>query len=205
MTHEAIRSLVSRDDDEALSELRTLSAASDAFVRRTAFEVIGQHKRWYELRATILAALSDPSDYVRRTACGIVGQRNLAEAHDLMLPLLRGYEASTRECALRALAKSWREADFETVFDLYRNDPEIRVRKEAAWTLRQGAASGDWLRLFDAFRGDELSRQRSWACELAETFGGPNVLPALTSLMDDDDGHVRKAAARAHQAIVARS
>lgn len=205
MSHEAIRSLVSRDDDEALNELRTLAAASDAFVRRNAIEIIGQHKRGHELRAVITAAFSDPSDYVRRAACGVVEHWKLAEAHDLLLPLLREPEASTRESALRALAKIWREADFETVFDLYRHDPEIRVRKEAAWTLRQGAVAGDWQQLFDAFRDDKFSRHRLWACELAEAFGGPDALPTLTSLIDDDDGHVRKSAARAHQAIIARS
>ncbi|MCK1297736.1 HEAT repeat domain-containing protein [Bradyrhizobium sp. 24] len=44
-----------------------------------------------------------------------------------------------------------------------------------------------------------------WACEIANTFGDPDVLPALTPLLNDDDGHVRKSAAQAHQAIGARS
>ncbi|MET4601938.1 HEAT repeat protein [Bradyrhizobium sp. JR4.1] len=205
MTHEAIRNLLARDDDEALGELRTLSTASDAFVRRTAIEVIGQHKRGHELRTIIAAAFSDTSDYVRRTACGIVEQWKLAEAHDLVLPLLRAPEASTRECALRALAEIWHEADFHSTFDLYRRDPEIGVRKEAARTLRRGAAAGNWRLLFDAFSRDELPRHRLWACEIAETFGDPDVLPALTLLLNDDDGHVRKSAAHAHQAIGARN
>lgn len=205
MTHEAIRSLLARDDDEALGELRTLSTASDAFVRRTAIEVIGQHRRGLELRATIVAALSDASDYVRRTACGTVEQWKLAEAHDLVLPILKEPEASTRECALRALAAIWREADFQTVFDLYKCDPKITVRKEAGRTLRLHATASDWRLLFDAFCEDGLPRHRSWACELAETFGDANVLSALASLMNDDDGHVRRSAARAHQTIRARN
>ncbi|SDH28878.1 HEAT repeat-containing protein [Bradyrhizobium sp. Rc2d] len=205
MSHEAIRSLVLRDDDKALNELRTLAAARDAFVRRTAIEVIGQHKRGPELRVIVIAAFSDPSDYVRRTACGIVEHWKLAEAHDPLLPLLREAEASTRECALRALAEIWRETDFQAAFDLYSRDPVISVRKEAAWTLRQNATAGDWRRLFGAFSGDQLPRHRSWACEIAETFGDPDVLPALASLTNDDDGHVRKSAARAHQAISARN
>ncbi|MCK1655215.1 HEAT repeat domain-containing protein [Bradyrhizobium sp. 149] len=205
MSHEAIRSLVSRDDDEVLNELRTLAASSDAFVRRTAIEIIGQHKRGPELRTIVVAAFSDPSDYVRRTACGIVEHWKLAEAHDLVLPFLRAPEASTRECALRALANIWHEADFHSIFNLYRRDPEIGVRKEAAWTLRRGAAASNWRLLFDAFSRDELPRHRLWACEIAETFGDPDVLPALTPLLNDGDGHVRKSAAHAHQAIGARS
>lgn len=204
MTHEAIRSLVSRDDDEALAELRTLSAASDVFVRRTAIEVIGQHRRGWELRAMIVAALSDRSEYVRRTACDIVEQWKLTEAHDLVLPLLNEPEASTRESALRALAAVWISTDFQAVFDLYKRDPEIKVRREAAWALRQGSNAGDWRPLFSAFHEDELPRHRLWACELAETFGDRDVLPALTSLIEDKDGHVRKSAALAQQAIMAR-
>ncbi|MDH2343842.1 HEAT repeat domain-containing protein [Bradyrhizobium sp. SSUT18] len=205
MTYEAIRRLISRDDDEVINELRALSTASDAFVRRTAIEVIGQHRRGHELRATIVAALSDTSDYVRRTTCGIVEQWKLAEAHDLVLLLLKEPEAPTRECALRTLAAIWNNADFQTVFGLYKRDPEIAVRREAAWTLRQGAAANDWQLLFDAFCEDELPRHRSWACELAETFGGPDVLPTLVSLTKDVDGHVRKSAACAYQAIRVRS
>jgi HEAT repeat protein len=205
MTHEAIRSLVSREDDEALGELRSLSTASDAFVRRTAVDVIGQNQRGRELRAIIIAALSDASVYVRRTACDIVAQWKLTEAHDLVLPLLKEQEAPTRECALRALAAIWISTDFQLIFDLYKRDPEIRVRREAAWTLRQGAGAGDWRPLFSAFQEDELPRHRSWACELAETFGNRDDVPVLTSLIGDEDGHVRKSAALARQAILARA
>lgn len=204
MTYEAIRSLVSRNDDEALSKLRTLSTASDAFVRRTAIEVIGQHRRGRELCAIIVAALSDQSNYVRRTACGIVELWKLAEAHDLLLLFLKEPEASTRECALRALAAVWISTDFQVVFDVYKRDPEITVRREAAWTLRQGTHADDWQPLFSAFHDDELPRHRSWACELAETFGDRDILPALASLIEDEDGHVRKSAALAQRAIMAR-
>lgn len=205
MTHEAIRSLLARDDDEALGELRALSMSSDAFLRRTAIEVVGQHRRGHELNANVLAALSDPSDYVRRTACAVVEQWKLVEAHDEMLPLIKERDASTRETALRGLAAIWSETDFQSVFDIYKRDPDIRVRREAARTLRQGVSTADWQLLFHAFRRDELPRHRSWACELAETFGEPDILPVLTSLMKDEDGHVRSSAARAHQTIADRT
>lgn len=205
MTYEAIRSLVSRDDDEALSELRELAAGSDSFVRRTAIEVIGMHERGRELSATIVAALSDTSDYVRRSACGVVEQWKLGEAHDPVLSLLKESGASTRESALRALTTIWNDADFGLVFDLYERDPEIGVRREAAWTLRQGVGPADWRPLFDAFCKDKLPRHRSWACEIAETFGGPDAVPKVAMLMKDGDGHVRRSAARALQTITARS
>jgi HEAT repeat protein len=204
MTHEAIRKLASRDDDEALDALRKLSAASDQFVRRTALEIIGRHTRGRELTASVLDSFRDPSEYVRRTACDVVGQWKLVEAHDLLLPLLADPAASTRESALRALAMIWTDADFQLVFEIYRKDTEIGVRKEAAWTLRQHPHADNWRVLFDAFCEDELARHRSWACELAGTLGGPEILPALSSLADDRDGHVRKAAAHASQVVTSR-
>jgi len=45
--------------------------------------------------------------------------------------------------------------------------------------------------------GDELARHRQWACDLAETFSGTEILPLLLQLSLDLDGHVRKAASRA--------
>jgi HEAT repeat protein len=205
MTHETIRGLVSRDDDEVLDALRKLSANSDQFLRRTALEIIGKHRRGRELAASVLEAFRDPSDYVRRTACEVVGQWKLVEAHDLMLPLLREPAASTRESVLRALAAIWAGADFQPVFEIYKNDPEIGVRREAAWTLRHHAHKDNWRVLFDAFCADELTRHRLWACELAGTFGDSEILPALSSLADDSDGHVRKATARASHMVVSRS
>ncbi|KJC57991.1 hypothetical protein UP10_23545 [Bradyrhizobium sp. LTSPM299] len=122
MTHEAIRSLVSRNDPEALGELGTLSVAGDEFVRRTAVEVIGKHPRGRELHKAILAALGDRSAYVRRTALDVVAQWKWVEAHTFVSPLLKEPAASTRECALRALAAIWTEADFAPVFDIYQQE-----------------------------------------------------------------------------------
>jgi HEAT repeat protein len=204
MTYEAIRCLASCDDAEALDELGTLTVAGDEFLRRMAVEVIGKHPRGRELRQRVLAALRDPSEYVKRTACDVVAQWKWAEAHQLVLILVKEPVASTRESALRALAAIWADSDYALVFSVYRHDPETGVRREAAWTLRQCVGTENWHQVFDALRQDGLPRHRVWACEIAETFGGPDVLPALVSLMNDDDGHVRKSAARTHQTIRAR-
>ncbi|WJR79061.1 HEAT repeat domain-containing protein [Bradyrhizobium sp. NP1] len=167
-------------------------------------EVIGKHKRGRELIASVLDTVRDPSDYVRRTACEVIEQWKLVEAHDLVRPLLAEPAASMRESALRALAKIWTDADFQLVFEIYKEDPEIGVRREAAWTLRQNPHADNWQVLFDALCVDALPRHRTWACELAEAFGGPKILPALSSFADDCDGHVRKAAARARQMVIGR-
>jgi len=204
MIYEAIRSLVSRDDAEALDELSRLTVAEDQFLRRTAVEVIGKHPRGRELRERVLAAFRDPSEYVKRTACDVVAQWKWAEAHQPVLLLVKEPVAATRESALRALTAIWTDSDFALVLGIYQHDPEIGVRREAAWTLRQCIGAENWRQVFDALGLDRLPRHRVWACEIAEAFGCPDVLPALAPFMNDGDGHVRKSAARASQTISAR-
>ena len=201
VTHEAIRALGSRNDAEALISLAALAAVDDQFLRRTAVETIGLHPRGRELGAVILSALRDPSEYVVRTACNVVEGWSLLEAHDLVLPLLANDSGATRRSALGALGSIWAETDFPSVFKLFMGDSEIDVRREAGLVLRQQATSTTWQTIVEAFCTDELARHRQWACELAERFSGPELLPALSPLLSDPDGHVRKAAARAVHAV----
>jgi HEAT repeat protein len=201
VTHEAIQALGSRDDAEALVTLAAVAAVDDQFLRRTAVEVIGRHPHGRELSAIILNALRDPSEYVVRTACDVAEEWSLKEAHDLVLPLLANDSGATRRSALRALGSIWAETDFPTVFKIFTGDSEIDVRRDAGWVLRRQATSATWQTIFDAFCTDELARHRQWACELAESFSGPELLPALSPLLSDPDGHVRKAAARAVHAV----
>ncbi|WP_161850444.1 HEAT repeat domain-containing protein [Bradyrhizobium sp. CCBAU 051011] len=204
-THEDIRNLASRNDVEAMDTLQKLTTASDQFLRRTALEIIGRHARGRELTASVLGALRDSSEYVRRTACAVVEQWKLVEAHDLLLPLLAEPAASTRESALRALSVIWDDADFQAVLEIYKKDPEISVRRQAASALRQQPHGENWRVLFADFFRDKLPRHRSWACELAGAHGESDILPLLAPLLDDRDGHVRRAAAHASQAIARRS
>jgi HEAT repeat protein len=203
-THETVRELGSREDAEALKALASTAAVDDQFLRRTALEVIGRHPQGRELRGVILSAISDPSEYVVRTACEIVERWEFSEAHDLVLSLLTNASGATRRSAIRALAAIWTEADFPLVFDIYAKDFDIEVRREAAWVLRRRASPANWRTLFDAFHVDELARHRLWACELAERFSGPEILLVLSALSVDVDGHVRKAAERALHALSRR-
>jgi HEAT repeat protein len=205
ITYEAIRGLAANDDDDALKALRKSCAASDQFLRRTAVEIIGKHQRGRELVASVLNALRDPSEYVQRTACEVVGQWKLAEAHDVVLGLLAEPAASTRASALRALSTVWKDADLQPAFEIYRKDPETGVRREAAWVLKAHADANNWRALFNAFCKDPLARHRVWACELAAAFGSPDILPILSSLAEDPDGHVRKAAVLGREAVNSRT
>jgi HEAT repeat protein len=200
-THQAIRDLASCDESSALGVLEKTAAAEDQFLRRTAIEVIGGHPRGRELRSVVLSALTDPSEYVVRTVCDVVGQWALNEAHDAVVNLLTSASSSTRRSAIRALHSIWLSTDIRTLFHQYKNDADSDVRREAAWFLRRHVGPQDWRAVFEAFHVDELPRHRQWACELAAAFSGPNILPTLTRLSGDLDGHVRKAAARAIQQV----
>jgi HEAT repeat protein len=202
--HVAVRDLASREDSEALNALADAAAASDQFLRRTAIEAIGRNPRGRELSAVILRAFGDSSGYVVRTACDIVAQWKLWEGHDLVLALLANLSAATRRSAIRALGNIWVDADFPLIFRVYKNDSKVEVRREAAWVLRSRANSSNWRMLFDAFCRDELARHRQWACELAEIFSGTEIGPLLSQFSLDPDGHVRKAASRAAQALSSR-
>ena len=203
-THEAIRALGPRNDAEALVALAAAAALDDQFLRRTAVEIIGHHLRGRELSTIILNGLRDPSQYVVRTACDVVAEWGLKEAHDLILSLLANGSESTRRSALRALGSIWADTDFPSVFKIFSGDSEIDVRKEAAWILRQQATVTTWRAVFEALCTDELARHRQWACELAERFSGPELVPVLSPYLSDVDGHVRKAAARAMQVVSSR-
>jgi HEAT repeat protein len=167
-------------------------------------EVIGRHPRGRELHTIILSALDDPSEYVVRTACEVVAQWELNEAHELVVALLANASKATRQTAIRALGTIWVDADFPLIFRIYTSASEIDVRREAAWVLRRRVTSAHWRTLFDAFYVDSLPQHRQWACELAEKFSGPDILPALSQLSLDVDGHVRNAASQAIRTLSSR-
>jgi hypothetical protein len=203
ISHEGIRELASQEDAGALNALAEAAAVEDQFLRRTAIEVIGRHPQGRELRAIIVSALGDPSEYVARTACEVVSQLKLTEGHEAVLGLLTDASQATRQAAIRALGTVWVEADFPLIFRIYVSEPDLR--REAAWILRQRVSSSHWKTLFDAFRVDEVPRHRRWACELAENFSGPETLEVLSQLSLDTDGHVRKAALQAVRTLSSRA
>lgn len=204
ISYESIRELASREDAGALNELAEAAALEDQFLRRMAVEVIGLHPQGRELRAIILKALGDSSEYVVRTACEVVMKWKLCEAHEPVVALLGDASSATRQQAIQTLDNIWIDADFPLIFRIYAKDSEPALRKEAAWVLRRHVSSAHWRTLFNAFHVDELPRHRQWACELAESFSGRDLLEALSQLSLDTDGHVRKAAAQAIGSLSSR-
>jgi HEAT repeat protein len=199
--HEALRQLADREDKDALTALAKAAVDNDQFVRRTAVETVGRHPLGRSMGALILAALKDPSSYVVRTACEVVARWKLSKAHELILALLDDPSPATRQSAIRSLNEIWSDADFPLMVHIYSKDSNIRVRREAAFVLRQRASLQNWRPLFDKFYVEDLARHRQWACELAEAFSGTETLPLLSQLSLDRDGHVRKAALKAIKTI----
>lgn len=179
---------------DAFALLVDLADSPDWRYRRAAVEALAGHQLGREAAALLGKRLGDPSPYVVRTACRAVALLGLHSLHDAVAVLLRAREAPTRTEALAALATLWQPTDFEPVFVCLRLDPSAEVRKRAAWTLRTNASAASWRRLFDTWRRDPLPRHRTWAAELAAALGGREVEPPLQELLEDPNGHVRKAA-----------
>jgi HEAT repeat protein len=189
------------DTEEALSVLLGLLTDPDWRYRRVAVEALGAHRLVRSIATQIVARLSDPSAYVVRTACQVVADLRLTEAHNLLRQLISSPEPRTREAAVAALSPIWLPDDFEPVFQLYQSEDDRAVRRAAAWCLAANASPSNWRRLFDAWLNDPVPRHRVWACELAAHFGDSTVEPDVRQLLSDENGHVRKAANRAHETI----
>src|SRR5579862_9440368 len=88
------------DTEEALSVLLDLLTDTDWCYRRVAVEALGAHRLAPSIATQIVARLSDPSAYVVRTACRVVADLRLSEAHDILRQLISSPEPRTREMAV---------------------------------------------------------------------------------------------------------
>ncbi len=135
ITHEAICKLGLEEDAGALNALAEAATLKDEFIQRTAMETIGRHPQGRELRAVILNALRDPSEYLVRTACEVVAQWELNEAHEFVVALLENPFKATRQTAINTLGSIWIDADFPLIFRIYTSASEVDIRREAAWVF----------------------------------------------------------------------
>jgi HEAT repeat protein len=165
-----------------------------AEVRRAALEAIGHHANGSKLEPLVLKRFDDRSPHVVRTACQSAASLGLFSAHDRILSLLNDSSPSTREVAVRALSSVWRPSDFDVVMKCFQKDHSNAVRKEASWTLGQHITKDNWKKLLCVWSTDSIPRHRSWACEIAGEFGSSNIREPLEKLLNDVDGHVRRAA-----------
>jgi HEAT repeat protein len=167
---------------------------SDWRYRRAAVEALTLHPDGKAAAKQICGALRDRSPYVVRTACKAATELRIGGAHEVILELLRDEDASTRQSALGALVTLWKPSAFELVYAVFRSDSVQTVRREAAWTLKAHASPQNWRALFEVWFSDPLPRHRLWAYELASAFGDAVCKAQLSKLLQDPNGHVRKAA-----------
>jgi HEAT repeat protein len=183
-----------RSGAESLSVLAEQMSSPDAHFRRAAVGAAATHPDGRQLEKDILERLKDASDQVVREACNTAALLDLRSAHDIIIGLLDSLANSTRIAAITALSDLWEDGDFQRLFTRYQREQVDVVRKEAAWVLRKHVGTKNWRELFDCFLADETPRHRTLACELAGAFGMADVDKDIQELLNDQDGHVRRAA-----------
>lgn len=201
----AFEALCDRGDAEALRAILGYSHSEDWRLRRLAAEHLGH---WESNRAALSRlrelGVGDKSEYVVRTATEQLGLTGDPESRGLALRLALNGSGETQLTALRALERLGTPGDFAAVLALFENGPTDAVRKRAGWVLRAIANSENWHTLFAVFASEPLHRHRVWACELAGEYGDAGVVDSLAPLLEDRNGHVRKAAAAAEVRITTR-
>jgi HEAT repeat protein len=203
--HEMLRALSHEPGRDALDRIVPFLTARDEFVRRSAVEALGSHPDGLAEARRIADALKDRSPYVRRAAAELAARWEQREFRDAVKRLLREGESASRIVGLTAIDRLWSTEDFAQIFDLFRTDPHTGVRKSAGRVLRNHADSRNWRLLFEAFAMEPIPRHRIWACELARSFGDQSITAAVQRLLQDSDGHVRRAAHEAMQALASES
>jgi len=192
----ASEALGSKASPEAFVVLSVAATDLDSQVRLEAIRALGRHTLGRQAAQIIIGALSDSSPAVVRTACVAVARLDLEQAHDRVARLLGDEHRLTRGDALRSLDMLWRETDFDLILRVHLGDPDVGVRRDAAFLLYSRVGPTSWRGLFDLWVKDPLARHRAWACELAVRYRSADVSRNIHPLLSDKDGHVRKAAAR---------
>ena len=162
---------VSRSEDEPVEDLI-------AEVRA------GRAERWAALAA--LAQSSDSRAYVALT--------EFAAADDWTVRRAAVEALGQRADGWRAEDALWAPECATAVLAVHDADPAPEVCRDAAYVLRRRAAAEWWPALVARWRDDAMARHRVWACELAAVSGVPTLVEDVAALVDDRDGHVRKAA-----------
>ncbi|MFA6004201.1 MAG: HEAT repeat domain-containing protein [Elusimicrobiota bacterium] len=182
-----------RSDPESLA-LLVEAAARGWDYRNLAIQSLGRHPLGAGAADVVLAGLGDPVSQVVRTSCDAASRLGLTAARGKLRELVRSADAQIRFHALRALGAVWTEEDYAQVWTLFKKDPEIFVRQEAAAVLKAAASVQNWRRLFDHWKHSPLPQYRLWACGLLAEFGQPGDMSELQRLVRDGNIHVRRAA-----------
>jgi len=173
-------------------------------VRRAAIAALAQRPVSEITRHAVLTAMQDPMSFVRRGALLAAGELGFTDAAPLVRAALHHADADIRDAALEAVGGVWNPADFDAVWQVYRLDPSMTLRKKAAFVLRAHVDQSCWQEVFESWQVDPLPRHRQWAIELVEEYGTATDVPRIAHLTGDRDGHVRLAAERTGALLLGR-
>jgi HEAT repeat protein len=187
--------------DLSILKLIELSQSSDWRFRRSAIEAMAYLPQVEKAIGSIHRALEDSSNYVIRAALQLIARKRIQSLHDDVVDLLKSSAPNIRVEAIATLSEIWRIEDFEIVYSIFLSEKNEKIRIASAWILRAHVSENNWYRLFDIWWQDPYNHSRTWACELASTFGIKGVEKQLLTLTSDEDGHVRKAACKALEIV----
>jgi HEAT repeat protein len=193
-----------KPEEAAFQALERSAVTDDWRYRRIAVEAMAAHPLAGARDHVFIESLDDPSPYVVGSACVAVGHYRLTAARERLVGLLKARSETTRAAALDGLQHLWVPAVYEFVLSMYLKDPSKKVRRRAARALYVDVTPDTSRHLFDLWRSDPLHHHRVWACDLARRFGDPTYTVSLEDMLDDRDGHVRKAAQRALEELSER-
>ena len=196
----AFKALGQKEDEQSKNFLIQQLVIGDWTHRRAAIEALAT--RHCEVIADRIAGLlSDPSEYVLRTALDAVRCCVIRRSHDRVAALLSSTDESTVFSAVRALGAIWEPEDCRLVFGLHQSSRSVRLRKEAGYVLAQTAGPTNYKELVLYWMEHPQPYFRTVACELIDKFAASDLRHVLVKLQDDPDGHVRKAARKAAESI----
>jgi HEAT repeat protein len=182
---------------DAFAILLDQLSSPDWRYRRSALDAIPHHPLVNAAQDKIGQLLTDPSAYVRRTACVAIGKLQARQFLPQLMSWLSSHDIQDRSTVLDVLPSIWEASLFEPVLRVFRLDDAEKVRRKAGFILRDTVEENHWRILFDLWKQGPLSRYRVWTCQLVEQFGKGECDLELQDLLKDRDGHVRKAARKA--------
>ena len=193
----AIAALGFKDDLASLDLLVQLLTHRDWSYRYSAVLAIKNHAKVNVVLHIVRSLLHDASQYVVRAACSILAELKDYGCRDSIIRLLSTSERDTRLSALSSLKELWAPSDIDLVISIYHSDNDEMVHRAAGFIMWENSNENNWQRLLNCFWNDPLPRHRLWACQLIGKFGDFHDHPQLVALLDNKDGHIRKAANKA--------
>jgi HEAT repeat protein len=171
--------------------------------RRLAVATLGEHPLGGQLAADVLRLLHDPNPHVVWAASTSAGYLGLTEAVPHFLEAIHDPDQFVSSGAYNALVVLRWPGDIEQLLGMY-GTANYETRKKLGVMIGCRFCPKVWREVYEAYRLSDVAQHREHAARMAHEFGGAERLRELELLANDRDGHVRRAACRATDAIRGR-